>query len=344
MQSNNATEYDFLDRELGRKLRRAGCFARRPLSHWRDAAIVLSLYSWGYVTLLNDPEWPARLLALFLLAFSSIQAGFIGHEAGHGAITASRRLATIIGQFFDSFLIALSYSHFQDIHRRHHPFCNDKQRDPDIQGAGVFSLYQESAFEKRGLGKFVTKYQHVLIWLLVSLQGFTLKRDSVQCLLRNPRGTRFDQIALLGHFVLWFGPPVVILGPTDSIINYAIMTWFGGPYLGMIFIPNHTGMPTTSEHAKTSFMYQQLHTTRNLGTSRFEDFVFGGLNNHIEHHLFPAMPTCNLRKARGITRDFCQRHGLPYHETSWIAGAAEVATHLKNVSLNMVRSAASRQV
>src|SRR5207248_5110835 len=87
-----------------------------------------------------------------------------------------------------------------------------------------------------------------------------------------------------------------------------------------------------------SFFMQQLSTTRNLGSSRLHDFVFGGVNNHIEHHLFPSMPTARLRAARPIVRAFCHRHGLVYRETSWLAAARDVMRHFEAVSPFVPRS------
>lgn len=339
---HTTTDYDALYRTLRRKLIKAGCFGRSPWHHIRDGLLVVCLYSCGYYVLLANPEWEIRLLALGLLAFSNVQAGYIAHEAGHGAMTSKRRVAVFIGQFFTTFLTALCYSHFQDIHRRHHSRCNETQLDPDMQGGGIFSLYLESAFSKRGLGKVITRFQSILIWPLVSLQGFTLKIDSVKLLLRRPKETVVDQLALLAHAVLWIGLPAMVIGLSNAIINYALMTWFVGPYVGAIFLLNHTGMRTIGPDEKPPILQHQLITTRNLGKSRFADFIFGGLNNHIEHHLFPTIPTARLRSARRITRAFCKRNELPYHETTWFGGVAEVAKHLDRVSKCAAESAPTR--
>src|SRR2546430_15445606 len=69
----------------------------------------------------------------------------------------------------------------------------------------------------------------------------------------------------------------------------------------------------------------EIGVTRNLGASRLHDFLFGGLNNHIEHHLFPSMPTARLRGARRITREVFRRHGIAYSELPWLAAAPEGA-------------------
>ena len=57
-------------------------------------------------------------------------------------------------------------------------------------------------------------------------------------------------------------------------------------------------------------------TSRNVRGSRFVDFLLGGLNYQIEHHLFPNMPRPNLRHAQPLVRAFCRQHHLPYTEST----------------------------
>lgn len=331
-----AARTDPLHRMLMSELADAGCF--RPASARTAAygALVLATYAGAYALLLAGPPPAWRALAIVALAFISVHCGFIAHEAGHGAITRNRRVAACIGQLFNTSLTALSYAHFCHIHRAHHPHCNERAADPDMQ-SGFFSMYRESACEKTGLGRLVSRHQAVLIWILVWLQGFTLKIDSIRHLWRNPRATRTDQAMLLLHGALWFGPPALVLGAADALLNYALMTLLIGPYLGTIFLVNHIGTRVIEPGEAISFFMQEISVTRNLGSSRLSDFLFGGLNNHIEHHLFPSMPTARLRSARRITRDFCRRHGIAYREMSWPAAAREVTRHFRAMSVCVPR-------
>ena len=320
-----------LHRMLIAELSGAGCFRPAAARTAAYGAVVLASYAAAYAALLTGPGVAARALAIFVLAFISVHAGFIAHEAGHGAITRDRRVAACIGQVFNTLLTALCYSYFCHIHRLHHPHCNDRARDPDMQ-SGIFSMYQQSALSKSGLGRLVSRHQAVLIWILVWLQGFTLKLDSLQFLRRNPRATRVDQAVVALHFALWFSAPVLALGFADALLNYALMTLLIGPYLGTIFLVNHIGTRVIEPDEPISFFMHEIGVTRNLGASRLHDFLFGGLNNHIEHHLFPSMPTARLRGARRITREFCRRHGIAYSEMSWLAAAREVARHFHAMS------------
>ena len=322
---------DALYRALTAQLTTAGCFRLATPRAVGYSIAVLGVYGGAYALLLSAPAPWWRALAIATLAFVSVHAGFIAHEAGHGALTHNGRLVRTIGQVFNTLLTALCFSYFQHIHRRHHPHCNERERDPDMQ-SGAFSLYRESAAAKTGVGRLISRYQAYLIWLLVWLQGFTLKIDSVKFLCRNPRVTLTDQVVLAAHIVLWFGPPVYVLGLRDAVVNYVLMALFVGPYLGTIFLVNHIGTRVVEPNDRLSHLVQEASTTRNLGESRVLDFLFGGLNHHIEHHLFPTIPSPRLRAARPIIREFCRQHGIPYREMSWWQAAREVFRHLEAMS------------
>ena len=320
-----------LFRALRAELDVAGCFRAAPARAMGYGALIVGVYSAAYATLLADPDIALWLCAVVALLFANVHAGILAHEAGHGALTRNRRIAVAFGQVFNTLLTALCYSHFQHIHRAHHPHCNDRDRDPDMQ-SGVFSMYTESARQKRGLGGWISRHQAVLIWILVWLQGFTLKIDSLQHLRRNPDTTRADHVLVTLHYLIWFIPPVLILGPTAALTNYLVMTLLIGPYLGVIFLVNHIGTRVIEPDEQLSHFEHEIAVTRNLGDSRLHDLLFGGLNHHIEHHLFPTMPTARLRSARKITRAFCECHGIAYREMSWFAAVGEVTRHFKAMS------------
>lgn len=321
-----------LERELRQALKAANCFASTGWHHCMHILAVVILFGSSYTLLLTQPHPLLRFAALLMLAFCSVQAGYIAHEAGHGAITRKRWLKNSIGQFFNTFLTALSYAHFQKIHTCHHTHCNNQDLDIDMQSA-FFSLYPDAKQSNNSLlGRFITRHQAYLIWPLVSLQGFSLKIDSLKTLWRNPQETRVDQLVLILHFLLWFGLPVHLLGLGDATLNYFLLTWFIGPYLGSVFLVNHIGTEVTHSGDKTPRFQQRLITTRNLGESRAADLFFGGMNHHIEHHLFPSIPAARLRRARPIVEAFCNQHGLSYRKTRWRDALVEVFHYLNQIA------------
>ena len=320
-----------LHRALAAELSAAGCFRRAPFRSASFGSAILAGYASAYALLLTAPSLPLRLAAIAFLSFLCVQAGFLAHEAGHGALSSNRRLASLVGQVFNTLLTGMCYAYFQHIHREHHPHCNESKCDPDMQSE-ILSLYAESAHAKRGFGRLVTRAQALLIWILIWLQGLSFKMDSLCFVARNLRTTRADQLVLVVHALLW-SAPVALLGLADACLNYSLMTLLIGGYTGSILVVNHIGTRVVGPDESLPHLPHQIAVTRNLGTSRFADFFFGGMNNHIEHHLFPSMPTVRLRTARRITREFCRRHGIAYREMSWLAAAREVTRHFKSMSL-----------
>lgn len=331
VKNTSAAEERRLHGLLVAELSAAGCFRRAPARSVAYGAAMLALYAAAYSALLADPGVALRAVSIALLAALCMHGGFLAHEAGHGALTGNRRLATAVGLVFNTLVSGMCYAFFQHIHRKHHPHCNERAHDPDMQSA-LFTIYPESARGKRWFGRLITRHQAWLIWVLVWLQGFTLKIDSLCLLARNLRTTRVEQAVLALHVVLWLVVPPLVIGFADAWLNYSLITLLIGGYTGAAFLVNHIGTRVIEPGERRSHFLHEIEVTRNLGSSRLADFVFGGLNNHIEHHVFPSMPTARLRAARAITRDFCRRHGIEYREMSWLQAAREVTTHFRAMS------------
>ena len=104
-----------------------------------------------------------------------------------------------------------------------------------------------------------------------------------------------------------------------------------GVYLGCSFAPNHKGMAIFGKDEKVDYVRRQVLTSRNIRGGRFTDWLLGGLNYQIEHHLFPSMPRPSLRRAQTLVRTYCARHGISYYETGLFDSYAQVLRHLHAV-------------
>ena len=61
-------------------------------------------------------------------------------------------------------------------------------------------------------------------------------------------------------------------------------------------------------------MVRQLRSTNNVwSTSPLWSLLCGGINLHIEHHLFPMVSNDELQHIAPVVRAFAKEHGLPYH-------------------------------
>ena len=79
------------------------------------------------------------------------------------------------------------------------------------------------------------------------------------------------------------------------------------------FAPNHKGMPIIPAGLKVDFLRRQVLTSRNITGGVAVDFMMGGLNYQVEHHLFPSMPRPNLRHVQPVVRDVLRAEGRHLH-------------------------------
>ena len=79
------------------------------------------------------------------------------------------------------------------------------------------------------------------------------------------------------------------------------------------------------------YLRKQVLTSRNVTGGWLTDTALGGLNYQIEHHLFPAMPTPNLRKAQPIVEAYCKQIGVAYEQTSLIESYRQALHYLHEV-------------
>ncbi|MGP3970404.1 fatty acid desaturase family protein [Streptomyces sp. 6N223] len=319
---------------LSREVKQAGLLKRRPgyYSVRITANLLLLGAGWTAFALLG-PTWWQLLVAAFLGAVFT-QTAFIGHDAGHHQIAASKRVNDLLGRLHGNLLIGLSYRWWISKHNRHHAHPNQVDRDPDIAN-GALAFTEDHARARRGPHAWLARHQAWLFFPMLLLEGFNLHFAAVRSLLTRagaPRRTRLAEGGLLAaHVVGYLAALFLVLSPVQAVCFLLVQQGLFGLYMGCSFAPNHKGMPVFAKDDRTDFLRRQVLTSRNIRGRRLTDFALGGLNYQIEHHLFPSMPRPNLGRAQQIVRAFCARHGIPYHETGLVTSYAQVLRHLHAV-------------
>lgn len=135
-------------------------------------------------------------------------------------------------------------------------------------------------------------------------------------LVGNVGTTLVEEVLAALHFVSYLVALLVVLPPAKAVVFALVQQVLFGLYTEVVIAPNYKAMPVQAPPADWDWLERQLLTSRNLGTSRLTGFVYGGQNFHIEHHLFPAMPRNNARRAAPVVKAFCEKHSLPYHTVS----------------------------
>jgi fatty acid desaturase len=321
-------------RELAALVHDAGLTAPRPDYYaWKIASnLLFAAACWTAFLLVGDSWW--QVLVAVALGLSFVQSGFLGHDVGHRQVARRRGPRYVLGLIHLNLLIGAAYGWWVGHHNRHHSDPNNLDRDPDtVRRQVIFDPSELPAKAHTPFRRFVIRFQPVMFFVLlgqeawrVHLAGFQAARAGV---LRRPR-LELGLVLLHGALVLtaafWtlsFWLAVVFLLVSQTVFGF---------YLGAVFAPNHKGMPVYRSTTSLDWLHRQVLTSRNIRPGRVTDFVFGGLNYQIEHHLFPSVARANLPLVRPIVREYCGAHGIPYREVGALASYREVARYLGEVS------------
>jgi fatty acid desaturase len=317
--------------ELSRWVRQTSLLGRRYGYYTARISVNVGLLGAGVVAfvLIGDSWWQVAIAALFAVVFT--QFAFVGHDAGHRQIFTSRRLNDLVG-YAHAAVTGISYRWWVTKHNRHHANPNHQDDDPDLH-IPALAFTVEQAHAKRGPHRWVARYQGFLFFPLLQLEAIMLRINSVKAVLRRQVPLPGLEGALLaGHIVGYLAVVFLVLSPVKAVLFIAVHQALMGVYLGCSFAPNHKGMPVVANGQKIDYLRKQVLTSRNVAGGRWVDFLLGGLNYQIEHHLFPSMPRPNLRRAQVVVQEFCAQHGIPYSQCGLFRSYAEVLRHLHTVS------------
>jgi fatty acid desaturase len=272
--------------------------------------------------------WQIAMAAYFGVVFG--QLGFLGHDAGHQQIFRSRRWNDRVGLLLSNLGVGLSYGWWVDKHNRHHRHPNAVGRDPDV-ARNVLAWTEEQANQQRGLLRVVASHQAAFFFPLLLLEALNLHVGSARTLLRKPREHVRELTLLSLHVGGGLAVVLLVLPPLQALVFVVVQQSVFGLYLGCSFAPNHKGMPILDDATSGDFFRRQVLTARNITGGRVLTAAFGGLNYQIEHHLFPSMPSRNLRSCRPIVKDFCAARGVDYCEKHLFGSYVQALRYLRSV-------------
>jgi fatty acid desaturase len=317
--------------ELRKRITEAGLFSRRPAAFFCNVALVFGMLALSALVLFLTDLWYVQLLNAFLMAFASVQIAFIIHDVGHRQVFKAGWLNVLVAYISIAF-VGGSAGWWIEKHNEHHAHPNHEDLDPDIH-IPVLAFSEEQAKKKRGIFRLIVRYQAILFFPILALVSVSMRGASIGYLFSKPlRATWPDWIVLIVFPVLYFTAVFSALPLWLAILFVCIHQALFGFYLGSVFAPNHKGMMLIKEGTKIDFLREQVLTSRNVRSHPVVDFLYGGLNYQIEHHLFPYLPRWNLRKVNAIVKDFCKVKQIPYHETGIVQSYREILQSLHAIA------------
>ncbi|WP_346742751.1 acyl-CoA desaturase [Spongiactinospora sp. TRM90649] len=314
---------------LSRRIAEAGLLEPRPGYYVARFGLVGGLYVVGWAALFLIAEsWLVVIGLAVALAVVFAQVALVAHDLAHKQVFRKRRPTEVAGLVVGNLLIGMSYGWWTDKHTRHHANPNHEDLDPDVS-PDVLIWSKEQAEKSSGLARFIGRRQAYLFFPLLTLEGLNLHVSSFRALFRPSLKRRgLEATMLIGHVVFGVGAVFLALPPAEGVLFLLVHQAVFGVYLGCTFAPNHKGMPMLRGDDRPDFLRRQVLTSRNVTGGRLVDYALGGLNYQIEHHLFPSMPTPNLRKARPIVREYCAELNIEYSECGLIKSYSRALAHM----------------
>ncbi|WBB95640.1 MULTISPECIES: acyl-CoA desaturase [unclassified Solwaraspora] len=316
---------------LAREVRAAGLLDLAPKRYYARLAFNAAMFGAGLVAffLIGDSWWQLAVAAW--MGLSCAQSAFMWHDAGHKAMFRGRA-ATAMGLIHANLVNGVSYGWWVNHHNRHHSFPNNIDLDPDIgRRTAIFDMSQYAT--RTRWGRFVVRHQRTLFFVLLIFEGYKMRRTSLLAVFNgNLRQPVQELVLILANMAVYLGLLFVVLSPVKAVAFVVVQQAVLGVYFGLIFAPNHKGMEVRAGEESLDWLERQVLTSRNIRPSPLVDFLYGGLNYQVEHHLFPTMPRMNLNRCRPIVQRYCGEHDIPYREVTLFESYREVASFLHEVS------------
>ena len=332
----NARERQISDfAALSQVVHEAGLMRRRYVHYW-TRFVVLTLLLAAVVAvsvLLRDSWWQLAVAAVLALILGQVM--FLGHDAAHRQVFKSGRWNDWASLVIANLYAGMSYGWWTHKHSRHHAKPNQIGADPDI-GTDFIVFHTEDLTKPRtGLRGWFVARQGWLFFPLLLLEGLNLHVSGVKTIFgrgevkRRPVEIAFVTLRLGGYLglVFWLMPVGIALA------FLGVQLGLFGLYMGAVFAPNHKGMPLLAKDTRMDFLRRQVLMSRNISGPRPVDWFMGGLNFQIEHHVFPSMPSPNLRKVQPLVREFCNTRGIHYTETTMLRSYGIVIRYLNRVGV-----------
>ncbi|CAM9334113.1 unnamed protein product [Scytosiphon promiscuus] len=285
----NAVTKNF--RAFRKELVEAGWFNR---IWYKDAAIValqLGTFAAGILVSRSNP-W----LGVVVMGLAHTTGGWLAHDMVHG-----RGKFCSAMRHYGAVTCGLSSKWWSEKHNLHHAFTNVVGVDEDIMVEPALWLWAPDDGRDRPWRKF----QH-LYWPLPFSLTFALWRiDSVRTAIAKKLKLEGALLAL--HYCL-----LATLVPLPVAIGHIFL---GGWLTATLVTVTHTAEEYAVED-DTSYVETQFRTTRDAITEgAVSEWVWGGMQYQLEHHLFPTIPRYKYRHLVPLVKKFAEDNGIEYRAT-----------------------------
>lgn len=318
--------------------------------YWKTA-ILLSALAGLYVLLVfftpASPWVSLPLCALLGLVVASV--GFnVMHDGAHGSYSSRKWVNEVMGHSLN--LLGGSVHFWKMKHNvNHHTFTNIEGLDDDIDIRPWVRTHQGQPKH------WFHRFQHVYALLLYGTTYlFWIFYNDLRKYFTGKvaEETRMKPLRLKEHLIFWvtkvvyvglfLALPIWSVGLGATLAGYAVMVFVTGLFIAVVFQLAHVveqadfvDPAAQGRGIQSEWAVHQVATTANFATgNKLWNWLFGGLNFQVEHHLFPKVshvhyPALNLR-----LKAVCAEFNLQYREFPTLRSALwSHLAHLRQVGM-----------
>lgn len=326
-------------RRLVAEFSKSGLFERKGHVTLFTVISIFVMFAVAVYGVLGSESTLVHLLSGGLMGFLWIQSGWIGHDSGHYRVMTTRGLNRLAQVLSGNFLAGISIEWWKRNHNAHHIACNSLDFDPDLQHMPFFvvspklfnslkSYYYDRKMDFDAISRLFVSYQHWTFYPVMCFARINLFAQSIILLAQKRVPNRNQEILGVALFWVWYPLLVSCLPNWGERIMFVLASFSVTGIQHIQFCLNHFSSSVYVGHpGGNDWFEKQTMGTLNITCSPWMDWFHGGLQFQVEHHLFPRLPRCNLRKISPFVRELCKKHKLPYSTTSfWGANVRTIAT------------------
>ena len=292
---------------------RRGCMRNQKSIIW---TAVLLFVCWGCMYLF--PPWGFAASFIMGLATCSLIGSF-GHERIHGSLAnPSDRSGSTSRHIYDLlwglFIPMMPERFFQYEHIKHHLHPMNPRQDYDVLALkGFVRLSPELPLRRYQIfQQYYAPFVYAIYIFLQIIGGYSTTFFRKRNLLADKGALSsiivMSTVAILFHILIpiyltniWW---VMLCAPAY------FFTWQIAIYVTS-GVPHMTDVCAVGEKT-TSWPRYVCSTTKNLKCgNQFYDWLTGGLNYHLVHHLLPSIPRDSLPAVSRIVEKTCMEFGYP---------------------------------
>ena len=290
--------------------------------------LFVGIYLASYFSFLFTSSLFLSVLCIVLVAISHVLMAINqGHENLHYSKNKNKILKKRYG--FSFVLVGVNPGIWKLLHNQvHHHNTNIDQHDYDIEARGTLLL----RFTKSQKKNKVTRFQHLYFpfvysfltiwWFFYKDTKYMMHKRIYDHKLNVSTLTILEFLALkFLHLLIYIVIPIIVKQDILLVLSaFLVMHLTQGLLLSLIFQPAHLVSKAKVYYLEKdnkidhSWAFHQLMTTCNFGNdSRFLNYILGGLNFQIEHHLFPKVSHIHYKSISEIVQTTAQEYNYPYN-------------------------------